>query len=90
MMYAPIRRFLNTSLSGQYTVLEAAMGEQALAVTVTERPDVIILDLGLRDLGGVEVTRRPRERTQTPIIVVSVRVAKRTRSLRWTPELMTI
>jgi two-component system, OmpR family, KDP operon response regulator KdpE len=69
----PIRRFLNASLSGQYTVLEAATGQDALAVTVSGRPDAIILDLGLPDLDGVEVTRRLREWTQIPIIVVSVR-----------------
>jgi two-component system KDP operon response regulator KdpE len=69
----PIRRFLNASLGGQYTVLEAATGEEALAMTVSSRPDVIILDLGLPDMDGVEVTRRLREWTQIPIIVVSVR-----------------
>ena len=69
----PIRRFLHASLSGQYTVLEAATGEDALAVTVSGRPDAIILDLGLPDMDGVEVTRRLREWTQIPIIVVSVR-----------------
>ncbi|MBE3119742.1 MAG: response regulator, partial [Candidatus Atribacteria bacterium] len=69
----PIRRFLNASLSGQYTVLEAATGEETLAVTVSGRPDVIILDLGLPDMDGVEVTRRLREWTHIPIIVVSVR-----------------
>jgi len=69
----PIRRFLNASLSGEYMVLEAATGEEALAVTVSGRPDIIILDLGLPDVDGVEVTRRLREWTQIPIIVVSVR-----------------
>jgi len=69
----PIRRFLNASLSGEYMVLEAATGEDALAVTVSGRPDAIILDLGLPDLDGVEVTRRLREWIQIPIIVVSVR-----------------
>ena len=69
----PIRRFLNASLRGQYTVLEAATGEETLAVTVSGRPDVIILDLGLPDMDGVEVTRRLREWTHIPIIVVSVR-----------------
>jgi two-component system KDP operon response regulator KdpE len=69
----PIRRFLNASLSGQYTVLEAATGEETLAVTVSGHPDVIILDLGLPDMDGVEVTRRLREWTRIPIIVVSVR-----------------
>ena len=69
----PIRRFLNASLSGQYTVLEAATGEEALAVTVSGRPDAILLDLGLPDMDGVELTRRLREWIQIPIIVISVR-----------------
>ena len=69
----PIRRFLNASLGGQYTVLEAATGEEALSMAVSGRPDVILLDLGLPDMDGVEVTRRLREWTQIPIIVVSVR-----------------
>jgi two-component system, OmpR family, KDP operon response regulator KdpE len=69
----PIRRFLNASLGGQYTVLEAATGQEALAAVVSGRPDVIILDLGLPDMDGLEVTRRLREWTQIPIIIVSVR-----------------
>ena len=69
----PIRRFLNASLSGQYTILEAATGEETLAVTMSGHPDVIILDLGLPDINGVAVTRRLREWTQVPIIVLSVR-----------------
>jgi two-component system KDP operon response regulator KdpE len=69
----PIRRFLNASLGGEYSVLEAASGEEALAVTASARPDAILLDLGLPDSDGVDVTRRLREWTQIPIIVVSVR-----------------
>ncbi|HEX7620330.1 MAG TPA: winged helix-turn-helix domain-containing protein [Anaerolineales bacterium] len=53
--------------------MEAATGEETLAVTVSGHPDVIILDLGLPDVDGIEVTRRLREWTQIPIIVVSVR-----------------
>ena len=75
----PIRRFLNASLGGQYTVLEAGTGEEALAMTVSGRPDIIILDLGLPDMDGVEVTRRLREWTQIPIIVVSVRDQEETK-----------
>ncbi|MCX6081163.1 MAG: response regulator transcription factor [Chloroflexi bacterium] len=69
----PIRRFLNASLSGSYAIIEAANGQEAIRAVTTERPDLIILDLGLPDLDGVEVTRRLREWTQIPIIVVSVR-----------------
>jgi len=69
----PIRRFLNVSLGGQYTILEAATGEEALSLAATGRPDAIILDLGLPDIDGVEVTRRLREWTQVPIIVITVR-----------------
>jgi two-component system KDP operon response regulator KdpE len=68
-----IRRFLNASLSGQYTVLEATTGEEALAATASGHPDAIILDLGLPDMDGIDVTRRLREWTRIPIIVVSVR-----------------
>ena len=69
----PIRRFLNASLSGTYTVMEAATAEEALSMAVRGRPDVILLDLGLPDMDGLELTRRLREWTQIPIIVISVR-----------------
>ncbi len=69
----PIRRFLNASLSGSYAILEAANGVEAIHAVTTERPDLVILDLGLPDMDGVEVTRRLREWTQIPIIIVSVR-----------------
>lgn len=69
----PIRRFLSALLNGHYTLFEAASGEEALHAAATERPEVILLDLGLPDLDGVEVTRRLREWTQIPIIIVSVR-----------------
>jgi two-component system KDP operon response regulator KdpE len=68
-----IRRFLKASLGSQFTILEATNGEEALRAVATEHPDIIILDLGLPDIDGVEVTRRLREWTQIPIIIVSVR-----------------
>lgn len=69
-----IRRFLRTSLSAQgYTVFEASSGHEALSAVVGDRPDLIILDLGLPDLNGMEVARRLREWTRIPIIVLSVR-----------------
>ena len=69
----PIRKFLNASLSGTYTVMEAASGEAALEVTISGRPDAILLDLGLPDMDGVDLTRRLREWLRIPIIVISVR-----------------
>ena len=69
-----IRRFLRTSLTAHgYVVSEAESGQQALQDVVTHRPDVIILDLGLHDIEGVEVTRQLREWSQIPIIILSVR-----------------
>jgi two-component system KDP operon response regulator KdpE len=72
-----IRRFLKASLGSQFVVLEATNGEEALSAAATEHPDIIILDLGLPDMDGVEVTRRLREWTQIPIIIVSVREQER-------------
>ena len=74
---APIRRYLRVALGAQgYTVLEAAGGEEALRAVPAQHPDLIILDLGLPDLDGVEVARRLREWSQTPIIILSVREAE--------------
>ncbi len=70
----PIRRFLRASLQGHgYIVLEAATGQEAMQEAAGRRPDVIILDLGLPDMDGTEVTRQLREWTSVPIIVLSVR-----------------
>ena len=68
-----IRRFLKVSLGSQYTVFEATDGVEAIAAVAADRPDIIILDLGLPDMDGVEVIRQLREWTQIPIIVISVR-----------------
>jgi two-component system KDP operon response regulator KdpE len=69
----PIRRFLSASLGGRYTVLEAENGEKAIQSAAVNLPDVIILDLGLPDMDGIDVTRRLREWTEVPVIVISVR-----------------
>ncbi|MBK9925117.1 MAG: response regulator [Anaerolineales bacterium] len=72
-----IRRYLRTALTAQgFTVYEATNGEEALTAVLNHRPDIIILDLGLPDLDGIEVTRRLREWSQTPIIILSVREAE--------------
>lgn len=69
----PILRILRVALSGQYRISEATTGEEAIQAVVRQHPDLMILDLGLPDIDGVEVTRRVREWTDMPIIVVSVR-----------------
>jgi two-component system KDP operon response regulator KdpE len=75
-----IRRFLNASLSAHgYTVFEASTGQEALTGVLSSRPDLIILDLGLPDLSGIEVTRKVREWSQIPIIVLSVREEEATK-----------
>ena len=69
-----IRRYLRASLTAHgHTVYEAVNGAEALQAVAFDRPDILILDLGLPDLDGVEVTRRLREWTQVPIIILSVR-----------------
>jgi two-component system KDP operon response regulator KdpE len=69
-----IRRFLHTVLSSEEFVLhEAENGHAGLAAAAAFRPDVILLDLGLPDLDGIEVIKRIREWSPVPIIVLSVR-----------------
>jgi two-component system KDP operon response regulator KdpE len=70
-----IRRFLRTSLTAQgYIVLEAEDGETGLAVAQRNAIDVVVLDLGLPGIDGIEVLRRLRERAAlVPVIVLSSR-----------------
>lgn len=71
---AAIRRFLRTVLDGEeFSLHQAETGHAALAAAAAVRPDLILLDLGLPDLDGVEVIRRIREWSPVPIIVLSVR-----------------
>ena len=69
-----IRRFLRVSLTAQgYRVMEAATAREAEEAAAAQHPDLIILDLSLPDTDGIEVTRRLREWSSTPIVVLSVR-----------------
>ena len=69
-----IRRFLRVALAArEYTVIEAATGHEGLSAAINSKPDIIILDLGLPDIDGVEVTRLLRQWAQIPIIIISVR-----------------
>jgi two-component system, OmpR family, KDP operon response regulator KdpE len=69
-----IRRFLRVTLEAQgYAVFEAASGADAAGDATAYRPDIVVLDLVLPDIDGVEVTRLLRQWTQVPIVVLSVR-----------------
>jgi two-component system, OmpR family, KDP operon response regulator KdpE len=69
-----VLRFLRSSLASTgYRLIETATGKAGLAEAAAQRPDIILLDLGLPDIDGIEVARRLREWTETPIIVLSAR-----------------
>ncbi len=69
-----IRRVVKEALRPDVsTVLEARSGDEALAIAAAERPDLIVLYLGLPDMDGIEVCRRLRAWTSAPIVVLSAR-----------------
>ena len=69
-----MRRFFRGSLpSGSHAIIEAATGEEGILMAKSHVPDLVLLDLGLPDIDGLEVTRRLREWTKVPIIVISAR-----------------
>ncbi|MFA4918889.1 MAG: response regulator [Thermodesulfovibrionales bacterium] len=69
-----MQRFLRIVLQGQgYRFIEAQTGQDGLVQAATRSPDIILLDLGLPDIDGLEVTRRLREWSDIPIIVLSAR-----------------
>ena len=73
-----IRRFLRASLATQgFRLVEAVTGEDGLVQAATRQPDIVILDLGLPDMDGLEVIRRLREWTAVPIVVLSARGQER-------------
>ena len=67
-------RFLRPALAGHgFRISEATTGRDGIHQASTRPPDVVLLDLGLPDIDGLEVTRRLREWTQVPILVISAR-----------------
>jgi two-component system KDP operon response regulator KdpE len=69
-----IRRLLRVVLEGEnYQVQEAENGQQGLAEIANRRPAIILLDLGLPDMEGLEVLKRLREWSEAPVLVLSVR-----------------
>lgn len=70
----PIRHFIKVSLETQkYACLEAQDGSEALALAASHHPDIMILDLGLPDMDGLDVIRKLREWSGMSVIVVSAR-----------------
>ena len=71
---APIRNLITTTLkTHDYHYLTAAKGEAAIIEASSHNPDIILLDLGLPDMDGIEVIKQIRSWTNTPIIVISAR-----------------
>ena len=69
-----IRRLLRLTLEGAgYKVFDAATGQDGLTEAAQRRPDVVILDLGLPDMDGLQVLKRLREWSRVPVLVLSVR-----------------
>ena len=69
-----VRNLITTTLkSNEYRFLTAPDGESAIAAASSQQPDIVLLDLGLPDMDGVEVIRRIRCWSQMPIIVISAR-----------------
>jgi two-component system KDP operon response regulator KdpE len=69
-----IRRLLRITLEGNgYRVFDAANGQDGLVEAAQRKPDVILLDLGLPDVDGVQVLKRIREWSKVPVIILSVR-----------------
>ena len=71
---APVRNLITTTLKSHgYRYLAAVNGQAAIMETASHNPDIILLDLGLPDMDGVEVIRRIRSWSNVPIIVISAR-----------------
>jgi two-component system KDP operon response regulator KdpE len=70
----PLRRALRTSLRARtFEVIEHANGEDAIVSVADRRPDVVLLDLGLPDVDGIEALRRMRAFSDVPIVVLTAR-----------------
>ena len=70
----PVLNLITTTLKAQgYRFLSAQTGEAAVMETASHNPDIVLLDLGLPDLDGIEVIRRIRSWSNVPIIVISAR-----------------
>ena len=69
-----VRNFIRATLvSQQYRYLETASGEEAISLVETHTPDLVLLDLGLPDMDGIEVIKKLRRGSTIPIVVLSAR-----------------
>lgn len=74
----PIRNFIVASLKAQgFNYIETDKGVEAIALSMSHKPDLIILDLGLPDIDGIDVVTNIRQWSKVPIIIVSARESER-------------
>lgn len=74
----PIRNFITASLKAQgFNYMETDKGREGIALSMSHKPDLIILDLGLPDMDGIDVITKVREWSKVPIIIVSARENER-------------
>ncbi|MFW2487884.1 response regulator [Clostridium chromiireducens] len=74
----PIRNFIVASLKAQgFNYIETEKGAEAIALSMSHKPDLIILDLGLPDMDGIDVIANIRQWSKVPIIIVSARESER-------------
>jgi two-component system KDP operon response regulator KdpE len=70
----PIRKFLRASLApDEAEFIEAGTGEEGIRLVARKNPDIVLLDLGLPDIDGIEVVKRLREWSKVPIVILSAR-----------------
>lgn len=75
---SPISKFIKVSLEAQhYKCIDTNLGSNAISIVYSANPDIIILDLGLPDMDGIDVIKQIRENTKAKIIVVSARGRER-------------
>ena len=80
-----IQNLITTTLqTHDYRYLSASDGASAIMEASSHNPDILLLDLGLPDMDGVDVIKRIRTWSNMPIIIISARSGIRIRSMRWT------
>ena len=85
-----IQNFITSVLNSQhYQVISSLTGRDGLSQAASASPDLILLDLGLPDMDGMEIIRKIREWSDTPILVISARVQE-DECWRWIPVPMII